>query len=484
MKFLIKYIYITKMADEWVQLGDTVNGIHQSGLGFSVSTNLDGTKMVMGAPYANGDAGMVRVYEDIDGTWTQLGDDITVINEKYLGYSVTMDSTGTIIAISAPHFDSRRGRVRVYEYNDGTSQWTQLSAIYGLTSNERFGQAVSINSSGTRIVIGAPYNDGNGGVRVYAVPGGAAAGAAAGGAAGVVNCDFVMEGLDSAFALSAAINFTDLVHTPATADALPHIDIPVSTADRQDKLNKLFSVELPEGTHIDQSGATLGDQVYESSIAGYAVDSTKMLAIGTTVANAQISGNDDRLDEGVSGADGSALVKLHTRSNAGNDNQLASAFVSDLVYQAFGFRFVEGEISNEGALEDQINAYLVGEGASDLNASLATKVGASQTATSAPAEGDYNLPRETYLSLVHTICSSAAAQSNKRLTNDATSGMFRDANKAGSDAKYFIEFQQGDTITFKLTLSPAAPQLTESVYQNGTPSYQHPKSVNLRLVMQ
>jgi len=315
-------------------------------------------------------------------------------------------------------------------------------------------------------------------------PGGAAAGAAAGGATGEITCDFVMEGLDSAFALSAAINFTDLVHTPATADALPHIDIPVSTADRQDKLNKLFSVELPEGTHIDQSGATLGDQVYESSIAGYAVDSTKMLAIGTTVANAQISGNDDRLDEGVSGADGSALVKLHTRSNAGNDNQLASAFVSDLVYQAFGFRFVEGEISNEGALEDQINAYLVGEGASDLNASLATKVGASQTATSAPAEGDYNLPRETYLSLVHTICSSAAAQSNKRLTNDATSGMFRDANKAGSDAKYFIEFQQGDTITFKLTLSPAAPQLTESVYQNGTPSYQHPKSVNLRLVMQ
>ena len=80
---------------------------------------------------------------------------------------------------------------------------------------------------------------------------------------------------------------------------------------------------------------------------------------------------------------------------------------------------------------------------------------------------------------MHTICASTAApESNKRLTNDATSGMFRDANKAGSDAKYFIEFQQGDTITFKLTLSPASPQLGESVYQNGTPSYQHPKSVN------
>ena len=59
---------------------------------------------------------------------TQLGSDINGESSgDYSGYSVSMSSDGTIVAIGSPYNDgngSNSGHVRVYEYSGGS--WSQL----------------------------------------------------------------------------------------------------------------------------------------------------------------------------------------------------------------------------------------------------------------------------------------------------------------------------------------------------------------------
>ena len=116
----------------------------------------------------------MRVYQYSGSSWSQLGADIDgEAAGDYSGYSVSLSSDGTIVAIGAPDNDgngSNSGHVRVYEYS--SSSWSQLGAdIDGEASDDYSGSSVSLSSDGTIVAIGAPYNDGNGSnsghVRVY-----------------------------------------------------------------------------------------------------------------------------------------------------------------------------------------------------------------------------------------------------------------------------------------------------------------------------
>ena len=108
------------------------------------------------------------------GTWTQVGSDIDgEAANDYFGTSVSMSADGTRVAIGAPDNDgngTRAGHVRVYSESGGV--WTQVGAdIDGKASGDNFGHSVSMSSDGTRVVIGARYNDRTGSdaghVRVY-----------------------------------------------------------------------------------------------------------------------------------------------------------------------------------------------------------------------------------------------------------------------------------------------------------------------------
>ena len=105
---------------------------------------------------------------------TQLGSDINGDSSgDYSGYSVSMSSDGTIVAIGSPYNDgngSNSGHVRVYEYSGGS--WSQLGTdIEGEAAGDSSGYSVSLSSDGTKVAIGATGNDAtdpNGGhVRVY-----------------------------------------------------------------------------------------------------------------------------------------------------------------------------------------------------------------------------------------------------------------------------------------------------------------------------
>ena len=78
-----------------------------------------------------------------------------------------MSGDGTRLAIGAPYNDGKgfeSGHVRVYEYDvNNVNRWTQLgSDIDGEAAFDESGYSVSLSADGTTVAIGAPFNDANG----------------------------------------------------------------------------------------------------------------------------------------------------------------------------------------------------------------------------------------------------------------------------------------------------------------------------------
>jgi hypothetical protein len=168
----------------WSQVGNDIDGeAAGDSSGGSVSIDSDGSHVAIGAIGNDGtatNAGHVRIYSWDGSTWNQLGNDIDgEANEDQSGYSVSMDSDGSHVAIGSYLNDgngSSSGHVRIYSW-DG-SAWSQVgSDIDGEAESDRSGRSVSIDSDGSHVAIGAYYNDGNGSdsghVRVYSWDGSA-----------------------------------------------------------------------------------------------------------------------------------------------------------------------------------------------------------------------------------------------------------------------------------------------------------------------
>ncbi len=160
------------MAGTWTKTGADIDGEEVIGnSGMSVAISSDGTTVAIGAPNNGGFTGQVRVYKNIAGAWTKIGADIDgEAGNDESGSSVSISSDGTIVAIGAPYNDGGAGQVRVYQNIAGT--WTMIGAdIDGEAAGDESGSSVSISSDGTKVAIGAPYNDGVGSnagqVRVY-----------------------------------------------------------------------------------------------------------------------------------------------------------------------------------------------------------------------------------------------------------------------------------------------------------------------------
>ncbi len=145
----------------WVQLGATLNGGASDLFGSAIKMDSLGEKLIVGAPSGsnNGtDSGYIQTYQYTGSQWTQYGSTINGDSAgDQFGHSVSMDSSGNVIAIGAPYDDisgTDRGAVKIYEYN---STWQQKGvALEGKNNNDLFGYSVSISGNGNELVAGAP----------------------------------------------------------------------------------------------------------------------------------------------------------------------------------------------------------------------------------------------------------------------------------------------------------------------------------------
>ncbi len=167
----------------YTQIGDDINGeAAGDNSGFSISLSSDGSIVAIGAPGNDGNgssSGHVRIYKNINNVWTQVGSDIDgEAAGDNSGFSISLSSDGSIVAIGAPNNSSNgslAGHVKIYKYESGV--WTQIgNNIEGNLPLSKAGQSVSLSSDGSIVAVGAPFNSQQGSfsgyVKVYKIESG------------------------------------------------------------------------------------------------------------------------------------------------------------------------------------------------------------------------------------------------------------------------------------------------------------------------
>jgi len=152
-------ISVTNIQAQWTQIGQEIKGVSYDHLGWSTSLSSDGSILAVGANYK-----YVRIYKNIGGTWTQIGQDIEKEQSaSRFGWSISLSSDGTIVAIGIPFYNgigTTSGRVKIYKNVGGV--WTQIGQdIDGEAGSDNLGYSVSLSSDGTTVAIGIPYGYGN-----------------------------------------------------------------------------------------------------------------------------------------------------------------------------------------------------------------------------------------------------------------------------------------------------------------------------------
>ena len=100
--------------------------------------------------------GQTKIFEyNGTDTWVKLGSNINGTNSnERSGNSVSLNGAGDFVAIGSNGYSSDKGRTRIFQLINGS--WTQLgSDIEGEASGDESGKSVSLNSSGNIVAIGA-----------------------------------------------------------------------------------------------------------------------------------------------------------------------------------------------------------------------------------------------------------------------------------------------------------------------------------------
>jgi hypothetical protein len=154
---------------QWNQLGNSINGqAAGDAFGYSTAISADGTIIAVGANAndSNGNgSGQVRVFGYVNGVWSQIGGDLNgESGGDQTGQSVSLSSDGSIVAIGEPlnnDLGFTSGQVRVFKNINNT--WTQVGQdLYGDDSSAFAGRTVDLSPNA--VVNGVAFT---GKVRVF-----------------------------------------------------------------------------------------------------------------------------------------------------------------------------------------------------------------------------------------------------------------------------------------------------------------------------
>jgi hypothetical protein len=166
MKKALLFVLFPMLSFGQTQIGVDIDGKNYKDYsGFSVSLSSDGSVLAIGAPnkvdYTHS-ISTVRVYKNVSGAWTQLGADIKAnADGNDHGTSVSLSSDGSVVAIGFFRSNNYLDYVRIYKNVSGI--WTQLGAdILGENSDDQSGSSVSLSADGSVVAIGSPFNSDNG----------------------------------------------------------------------------------------------------------------------------------------------------------------------------------------------------------------------------------------------------------------------------------------------------------------------------------
>ena len=121
----LRFVQHNSSTDTWDTIS-TITNVTHPGNGLYALINGDGTIFAQNNTY--GSSYDLKVWKYANSSWSQLGQTLssTETNEYFQIYSLNDD--GNILVAGDQNSYSNTGVVRVYEYNSGTSLWTQLGS--------------------------------------------------------------------------------------------------------------------------------------------------------------------------------------------------------------------------------------------------------------------------------------------------------------------------------------------------------------------
>ncbi|KAL3937507.1 MAG: hypothetical protein SGBAC_007399 [Bacillariaceae sp.] len=177
---LVRVYAFNETVVAWIQLGSDIVGepsdpngyFAGAGFGYSVSLSSSGTLVAVGSPHGMSSTFVYRLEGD---EWRRRGEPIRYSSSPALeGWSVSISEDGNEVAVGAPLneevFDEA-GVCIVYKYIDGRWQRRGLP-LFGDARHDLFGTSVSLSGDGDIVAVGSINNNNENGedagyVRVY-----------------------------------------------------------------------------------------------------------------------------------------------------------------------------------------------------------------------------------------------------------------------------------------------------------------------------
>ena len=169
-----KYINSSEYFSNKLITGNTNS--NSSLFGHSIAYNNDHSILAISAPSGIiGDrtgAGLVYIFTG-NNNWVQsaiLSGDDSAANDNF-GYSLSMNSGGNVLAVSAPNkilnTSNKAGLVYIFTKSDNT--WTSSIKISGndYSTGDRFGHALQLSKDGLILAVGAPNKNIGSGINTY-----------------------------------------------------------------------------------------------------------------------------------------------------------------------------------------------------------------------------------------------------------------------------------------------------------------------------
>jgi hypothetical protein len=154
-------------ASTYVQLGNTISGTTDAGrAGWAVSISGDGSTVAVGSPAGGPEGGGSVLTYQYAGDWAPFGSEITGGTDAAVGYSVSLNSDGSILAVGNPKAQNRDGSQnagKVASYIIENSVWVVTGEIFGLSSEDVEGTSIALSADGNYLVTGSKGRNGDDG---------------------------------------------------------------------------------------------------------------------------------------------------------------------------------------------------------------------------------------------------------------------------------------------------------------------------------
>jgi hypothetical protein len=156
--------WIFQNSGTWTQItrlvGTSAVGTSSS-QGSSCSLSANGKILAVGGPGDNSGAGATWIFENINGTWTQITKLIgaSAIGAATQGYSCSLSANGTVLAVGGYTDNTNIGAIWVFVRENGI--WNAgIKLIASTTASSQQGYCVSLSADGNTLATGGATTSG------------------------------------------------------------------------------------------------------------------------------------------------------------------------------------------------------------------------------------------------------------------------------------------------------------------------------------